>query len=73
MLLPALFIHALSMADLRGVPVAGLAVSLMVPIIVVSALLVLAKPWLASSDAAFTSVFQGGIRFNNYEIGRAHV
>ncbi|WP_332698754.1 AEC family transporter [Bosea sp. (in: a-proteobacteria)] len=65
-LLPALFIHALSMADLRGVPIAGLAVTLMVPIIVVSALLVLAKPWLGYSDAAFTSVFQGGIRFNNY-------
>ncbi|MGW9333085.1 AEC family transporter [Bosea sp. NPDC055594] len=65
-LLPALFIHALSMADLRGVPVGALAIALVVPILVVSALLVLAKPWLASSDAAFTSVFQGGIRFNNY-------
>ncbi|MBN9471160.1 MAG: AEC family transporter [Bosea sp.] len=65
-LLPALFIHALSMADLRGVPVGALAIALVIPIIVVSALLVLAKPWLASSDAAFTSVFQGGIRFNNY-------
>lgn len=65
-LLPALFVHALAMADLRGVPVAGLAAALVLPILAVSALLVLARPWLGYSDAAFTSVFQGGVRFNNY-------
>jgi hypothetical protein len=65
-LLPALFVHALAMADLRGLPVTSLALTLMTAIIIVSALLVLAKPWLGYGDAAFTSVFQGGIRFNNY-------
>jgi len=65
-LLPALFIHALAMADLKGVPVAALAATLMLAILAVSALLVLAKPWLGYGDAAFTSVFQGGVRFNNY-------
>lgn len=65
-LLPALFVHALSMADLKGVPVAELAITLMLAIVTVSALLVLAKPWLGQGDAAFTSVFQGGVRFNNY-------
>ncbi|RYF37021.1 MAG: AEC family transporter, partial [Comamonadaceae bacterium] len=65
-LLPALFTHALAMADLRGLPVAALALTLIVAIIAVAAVLVVAKPWLGYSDAAFTSVFQGGIRFNNY-------
>jgi len=65
-LLPALFTHALATADLRGVPVAALALTLMTAIIAVSALLIVAKRWLGYGDAAFTSVFQGGIRFNNY-------
>ncbi|MCV9938563.1 AEC family transporter [Boseaceae bacterium BT-24-1] len=65
-LLPALFVHALAMADLKGLPVAELALTLMAAIIAVAGLLVLAKRWLGYSDAAFTSVFQGGIRFNNY-------
>lgn len=65
-LLPALFVHALGTADLRGVPVAALAITLISAILVVAALIVLARPWLGVSDAAFTSVFQGGVRFNNY-------
>ncbi|WP_332683429.1 AEC family transporter [Bosea sp. (in: a-proteobacteria)] len=65
-LLPALFIHALATADIRGVPVASLGATLALPVIIVAALLVLARPWLGYGDAAFTSVFQGGIRFNNY-------
>lgn len=65
-LLPALFVHALAMADLRGVPVLELAGTLIVSIMVVSAMLVAARPWLGVGPAAFTSVFQGGVRFNNY-------
>lgn len=65
-LLPALFVHALATADLRGLPVAALALTLMSAIIVVAGILVLAKRWLGYGDAAFTSVFQGGVRFNNY-------
>ncbi len=65
-LLPALLVHSLATADLSDIPVARLAVCIMGAMTLVSALLVLLRPWLAVTDAAFTSVFQGGIRFNNY-------
>ena len=65
-LLPALFIHGLATADLNSVPVAPLAGALIVSTLVVAALLVVFSPLLADDGPAFTSVFQGGIRFNNY-------
>lgn len=65
-LLPALFAHALATADLRNVPVVSLAGSLIVSILIVSALLVALRPRLGLAGPAFTSVFQGGVRFNNY-------
>ncbi len=65
-LLPALFVHALAMADLKGVPVAGLAGTLIVTVLLGSAIVVAMRPLLAIDGAAFTSVFQGAIRFNNY-------
>ncbi len=65
-LLPALFIHALGMADLGDVPVAALAGALVVSILCVAAVLLAVRPWLGVAPAAFTSVFQGGVRFNTY-------
>ena len=65
-LLPALFAHGLATADLDSVPVAQLASALVVSTLVVAALLVICSPLLAEDGPAFTSVFQGGIRFNNY-------
>lgn len=65
-LVPALFLHGLATARLEGVPVAGLAAVLVLSTVGVAGLLVAARPLLAVDDPAFTSVFQGGVRFNNF-------
>lgn len=65
-LLPALFVHGLSSADLSGVPVAALAVALVLSSGAAALVVLALRPWLAADGPAFTSVFQGGIRFNNY-------
>ena len=64
-LLPALLVHSLAMADLSRV-VARLMLVIALSLTGVAALLVALRPWLAIDGPAFTSVFQGGIRFNNY-------
>jgi hypothetical protein len=65
-LLPALFVHGLSSADLSGVPVAALGLALMLSTGAAALILIALRPWLAGDGAAFTSVFQGGVWFNNY-------
>ena len=65
-LLPALFVHGLATARLDGVPVLSLAAVLVASTITVALILLWLRPHLALDGAAFTSVFQGGIRFNNY-------
>ncbi|WP_209428122.1 AEC family transporter [Pararhodobacter sp. SW119] len=65
-LLPALFIYGLATADLGDVPIGRIFAVLIGAILATSALLLAARPWLGVDGAAFTSVFQGGIRFNNY-------
>lgn len=65
-LLPALFVHGLATADLSAVPVGPLAGALVTATLLVAALLVLIAPLLALDGPAFTSVFQGAIRFNNF-------
>ena len=65
-LLPALFVHSLATAKLDEVPVLGMLGGLVLPILAVAGVLLLARPRLAVGDAAFTSIFQGGVRFNNY-------
>ena len=65
-LLPALLIHSLAMADLSAVPVARLMLVIALALTLVAALLVGLRPWMRIGGPAFTSVFQGGIRFNNY-------
>jgi hypothetical protein len=65
-LLPSLFVHGLATAHLDGVPVLTLAAVLVASTLAVSLVLLALQPRLALDGAAFTSVFQGGIRFNNY-------
>lgn len=65
-LLPALLAHGLGTAALGGVPVAGMVGALVAPLLATAALLVAIRPALGLDGPAFTSVFQGGIRFNNY-------
>lgn len=65
-LLPSLFLHGLATANLDGVPVLGMVGVLMLSTLL-GALLLLLYQGAASHDGAdFTSVFQGGVRFNNY-------
>lgn len=65
-LLPALLTHTLATADLAGIPVGTLVASLILPILIVAAILIAANTVIGIDGPAFTSVFQGGVRFNNY-------
>jgi hypothetical protein len=65
-LLPALFLHSLATADTDDLPVGALAGALIVATVAVAALVIACKPLMRLDGDAFTSVFQGSIRFNNY-------
>ncbi|WP_144184412.1 AEC family transporter [Elioraea rosea] len=65
-LLPALLAVGLATADLSAVPVAAMAGAIVLSLVVVGAGLVAAKPAMRVDGPTFTSVFQGGVRFNNY-------
>ncbi|WP_245394181.1 AEC family transporter [Pectobacterium parvum] len=65
-LLPSLFLHGLATADLSGLPVLTMVGSLVLSTVAVASLIVIFRRWLPVTDPAFTSVFQGGVRFNNY-------
>ncbi|MFC7737759.1 AEC family transporter [Roseomonas sp. GCM10028921] len=65
-LLPSLFLQGLAAARLEALPVPQLAGTLVLSTFAVAVLLVAVRPLLPVNGAAFTSVFQGSIRFNNY-------
>ena len=65
-LLPCLFFHGLATAKLDGVPIQSMVSVLILSTVVVSLMLLGARVLITRDNAAFTSVFQGGIRFNNY-------
>lgn len=65
-LLPALFLHGLGTAKLEGVPVQGMILALVSSTVLVALAMVALRRFFSVDDAAFTSVFQGGVRFNNY-------
>lgn len=68
-LFPAVVIHTLAMADLGRLPVLSMGLSLVLAILSVAALLLLLRPALAPfgvDGPAFTSVFQGSVRWNSF-------
>ncbi|KFG05959.1 MULTISPECIES: AEC family transporter [Streptomyces] len=65
-LLPALFLHSLATADTDDLPTGALAGTLISATVAVAALVIACKPLMRLDGDAFTSVFQGSIRFNNY-------
>lgn len=65
-LLPALFFHGLATVKLEGMPVQGMILTLVLSTLLVAASVMLTRPLVRADDAAFTSVFQGSVRFNNY-------
>jgi len=66
LLLPALFVHGLATADLTGIPVWGMVAALTGSTLFASLILVVLSGVVAPNGPSFTSVFQGGVRFNNY-------
>lgn len=66
LLLPALIVHSLATAHWGTAPVGRLMLTLSLSTALVALLLVALRRWMPVGDAAFTSVFQGGVRFNNY-------
>ncbi len=65
-LIPCLFLHGMATADLSSLPVWEIVVTLLGGTLVVSLGLVLLRPLMKIRGDAFTSVFQGGVRFNSY-------
>lgn len=66
LLLPCLLFHGLVTTRFDGVPVGPMAAVLCLSTVAVAAVLVAARRFVPGDDAAFTSIFQGAIRFNNY-------
>lgn len=65
-LLPCLFFHGLATAQLDALPVGELALTLILSTVSVAALVLALRPLMKVDGPAFTSVFQGSVRFNNY-------
>lgn len=65
-LLPSLLFHGLATARLDALPVGALALTLVCATIASAALVMVLRPLLRLDGPAFTSVFQGSVRFNNY-------
>ncbi|WP_435167052.1 AEC family transporter [Falsirhodobacter sp. 1013] len=65
-LLPCLFFDSLATADLGGLPVGALALSLVLSTVAVAGAVLCCRPLMRIDGPAFTSVFQGCVRFNNY-------
>ena len=65
-LFPAMLVGTLATADVSQVPVGRLALVLLGAMALFGILLWRLRGWLRLTPAAFTSVFQGAVRFNTY-------
>ena len=65
-LFPALLIRTLGQQSITGMPWASMLLVIFGTLTVSAILLILLRPKLTEDNANFTSVFQGGIRFNTY-------
>ncbi len=63
---PALLFSNTAKADLGSLPVTSIAIVILGTVFIKSALIILTKPAMRVSDAAFSSIFQGAIRPNTY-------
>ncbi|RAR58615.1 MULTISPECIES: AEC family transporter [Halomonadaceae] len=66
LLFPAMLVATLATAEVGSVPVVRLALVLLGAMLVFALLLWLGRGWLSLSQPAFTSAFQGALRFNTY-------
>lgn len=65
-LFPALLIRTLADQSLTGIPWPSMFLVVLVTLMTTGLLLVFLRKNLTTNDATFTSIFQGGIRFNTY-------
>ena len=65
-LFPALLVSRLSRAELGGGQSLQLVAGVVGMLVIASLLVLLLRPLLHQTNAAFTSVYQGGLRFNTY-------
>ncbi|MBK7983495.1 MAG: AEC family transporter [Candidatus Competibacteraceae bacterium] len=65
-LFPALLVHQLALARLTGYAVKPVALIIVMLLLVMTAAVYVLRPWLKVDGPAFTSVYQGVIRFNTY-------
>lgn len=69
-LIPALVVTTLAMADLRSVPILGVGLTLFLPTLLSALVLFAVRPrlerHLGIEGPAFTSLFQGAIRWNSF-------
>jgi predicted permease len=65
-LFPAMLVYKLAVTEVGDTPLAPLFGSIACMLLAGSAILLLLRRQLAANGRAFTSVFQGGIRFNTY-------
>lgn len=63
---PALLARSLAGADLGGFDPVPMAAALLSAVFVLAALVLAARRWLTPDGPAFTSVFQGAVRFNTF-------
>lgn len=63
---PALLVHRLALADFSGAEFDALSLAIGGALLLTSGFLWLIRPWSSRNGPDFTSVFQGGIRFNTY-------
>ncbi|MCP5159142.1 MAG: AEC family transporter [Gammaproteobacteria bacterium] len=65
-LFPALLVHRLALSRLGDYAVGSVAVVAVVVLLSMTVLIYSLRPWLKIDGPAFTSVYQGAIRFNTY-------
>lgn len=65
-LFPSLLLNRLSRADLGSVQSSQLVAAVLSMLLILSLLVLLARPLLKIGNAQFTSVYQGSLRFNTY-------
>lgn len=66
LLFPALLVSKMATADLSGIEFGWPIVALVLLYVLITAVFITLKPVLSLANRQFTSVYQGGIRFNTY-------
>jgi len=65
-LFPALLVHRLALSQLGDYAVGSVAIVVVILLLTMTALVYFLRPWLKVDGPAFTSIYQGAIRFNTY-------